>query len=73
LISREGLDRDGRVTLGPVSDNSKRVHHHAFEDRNGDWNILIRDQNDKNIAAYVLNKQTGGWTQRSLTNAEQNR
>lgn len=73
LISREGFDKDGGVTFEPVADNTSNVHHHTFQDRNGDWNILIRDQNDKNIAAYVLNKRTGQWTSRELTSAEKNR
>lgn len=59
------------VTVEPVSDNSKGVHDHSFEDRDGNWNILIRDQNNQNVAAYVLNKRYGGWTQRSLTSAEE--
>lgn len=58
------------VTMEPVSGNAKRVHHHAFEDKNGNWNILIRDNNDQNIAAYILDKRYGGWTERPLTDAE---
>ncbi|MFB2896647.1 hypothetical protein ACE1CI_27360 [Aerosakkonemataceae cyanobacterium BLCC-F50] len=53
-----------------VSGNANRVHHHAFEDKYGNWNILIRDSNNQNIAAYVLNKRYGGWTERQLTDAE---
>jgi hypothetical protein len=62
--------RDGGVTIQPVSDNAKSVHHHSFEDRDGNWNILIRDQNNQNITAYVLNKRNGSWTERELTDAE---
>jgi hypothetical protein len=61
----------GGVTFEPVSGNASRVHHHSFEDRDGNWNILIRDQNNQNIAAYVLNKRNGDWTQRPLTSAEE--
>lgn len=59
----------GGVTIEPVSGNVSSVHHHAFE-KNGNWNILIRDRNDQNIKAYVLNKSNGSWSERSLTDAE---
>ncbi|MBD2773957.1 hypothetical protein [Iningainema tapete] len=36
----------GGVTMEPVSGNPNSIHHHAFEDRNENWNILIRDQYD---------------------------
>ncbi len=62
--------RDGGVTIEPVSDNANSVHHHSFEDREGNWNLLIRDQNNQNIVAYVLNKRNGSWTERALTDAE---
>ncbi len=62
--------RDGGVTIEPVSGNANSVHHHSFEDRDGNWNILIRDQNNQNITAYVLNKRNGSWTERELTDAE---
>jgi hypothetical protein len=71
LISRESLDTDGGVIFEPVSDNADRVHHHSFEDRDGNCNILIRDQKNQNIAAYVLNKSNGDWIQRRLTSAEE--
>ncbi len=65
------VDLNGRgVTFEPVSSNARKVHHHAFEDRNDNWNILIRDQNNQNVAAYVLNKRNGSWAQRPLTDAE---
>jgi len=64
------IDHGNRgVLFEPISANARGVHHHAFE-ANGDWNILIRDQNNQNIAAFVLNKRTGQWTQRPLTSAE---
>ena len=67
---RRDLDRDGGVTIEPVSDNANSVHYHSFEDRDENWNILIRDQNNQNIVAYVLNKRNGSWTERSLTDVE---
>ena len=73
LVDREGLDKDGGVTMEPVADNPNHVHHHAFEDRNGDWNILIRDRFNKNLAAFILNKRNGRWTKRALTDAEKRR
>lgn len=64
------VDRGSRGILFETgSNNAKRVHHDAFEDRNG-WNILIRDENDQNIAAFVLDKRSGNWNQRPLTSAE---
>jgi hypothetical protein len=64
---------DRGVLFEPVSANSNRCHHHAFEDRNRNWNILIRDQDNHNVAAFVLNQQNGRWNQRPLTPAEENR
>lgn len=58
------------VTFEPVSSNSRHVHHHAFKDKKGKWNILIRDRNDQNIAAFILNKSNGRWDKRLLTEAE---
>ncbi len=59
------------VTYEPVSSNAKNVHHHTFSDRDGNWNILIRNQNNQNMAAYVLDKRNGSWNQRQLTSAEE--
>lgn len=69
-LGRDLDRRDGGVTIEPVSDNANSVHYHSFEDRDENWNILIRDQNNQNIVAYVLNKRNGSWTERSLTDAE---
>lgn len=69
-LDRDLDRRDGGVTIQPVSDNANSVHHHSFEDRDENWNILIRDQNNQNITAYVLNKRNGSWSERSLTDAE---
>ncbi|HBE20788.1 MAG TPA: hypothetical protein DEG17_00965 [Cyanobacteria bacterium UBA11149] len=55
--------------ITPLSGNSKNVHHHVL-DKNGTIEILIRDENDQNEAAFVLNKSDGSWKQRPLTNAE---
>lgn len=60
----------GGVTMEPVSGNAGSVHHHAFEDKEENWNILIRDSNNQNIRAYILDKRYGGWTERSLTDPE---
>lgn len=49
-LGRDLNRRDGGVTIEPVSDNFSSVHHHAFE-KNGNWNILIRDRFNQNIKA----------------------
>ena len=64
---------DKGVIMEPVSANPNKVHHHAFEDSSRNWNLLIRDQYNRNIAAYVLDKKTGGWSRRPLTDAERRR
>ena len=69
-LGRDLERRDGGVTIQPISDNANSVNHHSFEDRDGNWNILIRDQNNQNITAYVLNKSNGSWIERALTDAE---
>jgi hypothetical protein len=57
------------VYITPLSGNPKHVHHHVLK-KNGNVEILIRDNNDQNIAAYVLNKSDGSWNQRPLTDKE---
>jgi hypothetical protein len=72
VITVKLIDNGGNgVGIEPVSGNFRNVHHHTFSDRDGNWNILIRDQSNQNIAAYVLNKRNGNWTQRPLTSAEE--
>lgn len=49
------------VTFEPVSGNADHVHHHSFEDRDGNWNILIRDQNNQNITLiYSISVMVAG-------------
>ena len=62
---------NGGSTIEPVSDNINNIHHHAFVDRStGEKNILIRDREGFNQAAYVM-QDDGEWKERPLNSKEQ--
>ncbi|MFE1744149.1 hypothetical protein [Coleofasciculus sp. H7-2] len=68
-ISVKIEDHKEGVIVTPLSGNIKNVHHHVIEE-NGKVKMVVRDNNNQNLAAYVLNKNDGSWTQISLNEGE---
>lgn len=60
--------KEGAIVT-PLSGNTKNVHHHVIEE-NGKVKMVVRDNNNQNIAAYLFNKNDGSWTQIPLDEGE---
>lgn len=65
------IERGEDTFIEPISGNEKHVHFHVFTNSStGRRNVLIRDQNNKNIAAFER-MGSHGWRERGLTDAEE--
>jgi hypothetical protein len=67
-ISANGNNND--LFIRPLKNNPGNIHFHALDKDDNKRHILIRDSEDQNIAAYILNKDTGDWIERPLTEGE---